>query len=420
MQAKAIVLDDCRLGDVISLKHGYAFKSQYFSNKGNKIVTTPGNFIDQGGFKHKGHNKEKWYDGPVPDGFELSKGDLIVAMTEQMYGLLGSSAVIPESNKYLHNQRLGLVNSIDENRLDKKFLYYLFNAKYVRDQIQATANGAKVRHTSIPKIYDIKVKLPSLEYQRFVGEAFNNYDKLIENNNHRITILEDIAQSLYQEWFVKFRFPGHQNTKFKESSLGSIPEEWEVRKFKDELLIKNGFAFKSKDYSDSGTLIIRTKDFALSKYINVKESVFLPDELLEKHNKYHIQEMDFLLVMVGASIGKYGIVYKKDLPALQNQNMWAIRPNTQTKLSRTYILLSMKNHIDKVIGFATGAAREFFRKEFFNNQDIILPSNTILSDFESMVMPMMSEVGILLEKNCNLKNQRDFLLPRLISGSIDL
>src|SRR6266498_1463029 len=113
-------------GDLFSIKHGYGFKGEYFTNAGAFILPTPGNFYDEGGFKHKG-DKEKYYVGEIPEGFILKEGDLIVAMTEQMDGLLGSSAIVPASNKYLHNQRLGLIVNIKDDLLDKKFLYYLFN-----------------------------------------------------------------------------------------------------------------------------------------------------------------------------------------------------------------------------------------------------------------------------------------------------
>jgi type I restriction enzyme S subunit len=99
---------ECTLGDVLIIKHGFAFLGKHFSNTGSHIVLTPGNFFDEGGFKYKG-DKEKWYNGPIPADYVLKEGDLIVAMTEQAEGLLGSSAIVPESNLYLHNQRLGLV-----------------------------------------------------------------------------------------------------------------------------------------------------------------------------------------------------------------------------------------------------------------------------------------------------------------------
>ena len=150
-----------KFSDYFKIKHGYAFKSEFFSDSGNYVVVTPGNFFEEGGFKKK-RDKEKFYTGVVPEGFVLKRGDLIVAMTEQAEGLLGSSALIPENNYYLHNQRLGLITELDENKLNKKFLYYLFNFSEVRNQIRATATGAKIRHTAPERILDVRFKYFSL------------------------------------------------------------------------------------------------------------------------------------------------------------------------------------------------------------------------------------------------------------------
>src|SRR5216684_3287982 len=125
---------DCKLGDLLEIRHGYAFLGKHFASEGTHIVLTPGNFYDEGGFKQKG-DKEKWYTGPIPPDYVLSENDLIVAMTEQAEGLLGSSVIVPRSRLYLHNQRLGLVQIRDNSKTDKRFLYYLFNLKSVRQQI---------------------------------------------------------------------------------------------------------------------------------------------------------------------------------------------------------------------------------------------------------------------------------------------
>lgn len=142
---------NCKLGDLLEIKHGYAFQGEYFANAGSHIVLTPGNFNEEGGFKDKG-DKEKWYNGPIPSDYVLNEGDLIVAMTEQAEGLLGSSAIIPRSGRYLHNQRLGLVQVRDQSEADEGFLYYLFNSKPVRQQIRGSASGTKIRHTAPSRI----------------------------------------------------------------------------------------------------------------------------------------------------------------------------------------------------------------------------------------------------------------------------
>ncbi len=223
---------DCKLGDLLQIKHGFAFLGEHFASAGTHIVLTPGNFLEEGGFKEKS-DKAKWYNGAIPGEYVLNKGDLIVAMTEQAEGLLGSSALIPRSHVYLHNQRLGLVQILDRKQADHHFLYYLFNSKPVRQQIRASASGTKIRHTAPSRIADVKVRVPPLLVQQRIAGILSAYDELIENSQRRIKILEAMARALYREWFVHFRFPGHENHPRVVSPLGEIPKGWEVKKLRD-------------------------------------------------------------------------------------------------------------------------------------------------------------------------------------------
>ena len=157
-------------------------------------------------------------------------------------------------------------------------------------------SGATGRQrTNLDKIKQIEVPDISIKTQRKIAKFLTNYDDLIENNNRRIKILEEMAQKIYKEWFVDFKFPGHETTTFKDSPLGKITNDWEVKLFSEYFDIQNGFAFKSKDYSNNGVKIIRTKDFASTKYINITDPIFLPNQLKSKYETYMLQEYDFLL-----------------------------------------------------------------------------------------------------------------------------
>ena len=137
-------LEHYKLGTLCSVKHGYPFDGSKFADHGTYIVLTPGNFFEKGGFKRiKG--KEKYYTGAFPQEYLCSKDDLIVAMTQQAEGLLGSTALVPEDNLYLHNQRIGLVFH-NHDLVDKLYLYYLFMTKSVRKQISDSASGTKIKH----------------------------------------------------------------------------------------------------------------------------------------------------------------------------------------------------------------------------------------------------------------------------------
>lgn len=154
-----------QLGDVVTLKNGFAFKSDYYSKKQtNYILTTPGHFYEEGGFRDQ-KAKTKFYSGPIPEGFVLDSGDLIVAMTEQAAGLLGSAAFIPDDGfKYLHNQRLAKISPIG-SVLDKKYIYLYFNSPYLRDRLASTCTGSTVRHTSPDRILNNLFPVPPLNEQ---------------------------------------------------------------------------------------------------------------------------------------------------------------------------------------------------------------------------------------------------------------
>jgi type I restriction enzyme S subunit len=160
------------IADVVSIKHGYAFSSSHFlESVGPYVLTTPGNFFECGGFKDRG-GRTKYFDGPVSEEFVLKPGDLVVAMTEQAAGLLGSAAFIPNDGRtYLHNQRLGKL-SFDQSLLAPKYLFHFFNCSYLRACVAGSSTGMKVKHTSPEKIGRVLFPLPPLaEQHRIVAKV---------------------------------------------------------------------------------------------------------------------------------------------------------------------------------------------------------------------------------------------------------
>ncbi len=146
--------------ELCDIKHGYAFEGEFFSNEGDYVLLTPGNFYESGGYRDRGE-KQKYYTGEIPRDYVLVKGDLLVAMTEQAAGLLGSPILVPESDKFLHNQRLGLVRAKIGVPWTNEFFFHVFNLGLVRQAIHDSASGTKVRHTSPTKIGDVVVSFPT-------------------------------------------------------------------------------------------------------------------------------------------------------------------------------------------------------------------------------------------------------------------
>jgi len=193
------------LGELCTIKHGFAFKSEFFIAEGDYIVLTPGSFWENGGFRDQG-KKTKYYEGEIPDGYLLEKGDFLFAMTEQAAGLLGSSLVVPASNRYLHNQRLGLVQPKDDVEWRNDFFFHQFNTPMFRSAVQASASGAKVRHTSPKKLCAIPVVYPPSREEQ--AKAANKLNALWEETQRlemlyqqKLTALAELKQSLLQKAF---------------------------------------------------------------------------------------------------------------------------------------------------------------------------------------------------------------------------
>lgn len=192
------------LGDMFGIKHGFAFKGEYFSDRGKYIVLTPGNFYEEGGYRDR-KEKTKYYIGEIPRDYVLNEGDLLIAMTEQAAGLLGSPIIVPESNKFLHNQRLGLIQYKNDNEIATKFLFHLFNTKRVRQLIHDSASGVKVRHTSPTKILDIDAFIPPLDAQCDIAAKLDTLlletKSLEEVYRSKIEKVEELRKSILQKAF---------------------------------------------------------------------------------------------------------------------------------------------------------------------------------------------------------------------------
>jgi len=394
---------ECKLGDLLHIMHGYALLGELFGENGSHIVVTPGSFYDAGGFKHKG-DKEKWYSGPVPEEYVLKQGDVVIAMTEQAEGLLGSSAIIPKSGLYLHNQRIGLIQIRDPQSADSHFLYYLFNSKPVRQHIRGSASGTKIRHTAPLRVADVPVTIPPLPVQRRIAGILSAYDELIENSQRRIRLLEDMARALYREWFVHFRFPGHDSVPRIPSALGDIPQGWEVKKL-GEIAVNFDRLRKPMSKMQRAEMQGEHPYYGAAKVFDyVNDFIF---------------DGEYLLMAEDGSV-----ITTERAPVLQlvNEKFW---PNNHTHVLRgkqpfsTHFLYLGLADVD-ISPYITGAAQPKITQENMNRIPFFCGPEKLHIEFNRLVAPMISKSQLLQRQIQNLRRTRDLLLPRLLSGQVAL
>ena len=230
--------DSVPLKGKVGIAHGFAFASEHFASHGPFRLATPGHFYEAGGFRDIGE-KQKYYVGPVSSDYVLQPGDVIVAMTEQSDGLLGSAAVIPEEHGYLHNQRLGRVTVLSsEIQLD--YLVYVFNSPSYRTKVRETAAGTKVKHTSPEKLLEISVRLPPLPEQRAIATALSDVDGLLGGLDRLIAKKRDLKQAAMQQLLTgQTRLPGFHG-------------EWEVKRLGDLFNFSGGYSASRDQLSTEG------------------------------------------------------------------------------------------------------------------------------------------------------------------------
>lgn len=255
-----------QLREVVDISHGFPFSSEYFSTDGEFTLLTPGNFYEEGGFRSAGE-KQKFFAGPIPDGYVLPPKTLIVAMTEQADGLLGSSALVPQDNQYLHNQRIGRV-SVKSNSTVPGYLFYLFNGKSFRSKVRETAAGTKVKHTSPEKLTSIEVFLPPCEEQVSICSALSDIDTLISCLDLLIAKKRDIQQAAMQQLLSgQRRLPGFGG-------------EWVVRRLGDIAHIKTG-SKNNQDKVENGEYPFYVRSATvenINSYSHDCEAILIPRE----------------------------------------------------------------------------------------------------------------------------------------------
>ena len=424
------------LGDLVEIKHGYAFKGTNihdFPEGSSDVLLTPGNFAVGGGFKAE---KFKYYDGPVPDQFVLNKGDLVVTMTDlsKLSDTLGYPALVPEcseDHRYLHNQRLGKISLKGTGEVDTRYLYYVMCTTEYRDEVLASATGTTVKHTSPERIGRFTFKIPPLPEQRAIARILGTLDDKIELNRRMNQTLEAMARAIFQDWFVDFgpvraKLEGREPYLSPElwdlfpqdlvdSELGEIPEGWEVKPL-SQVSDVNPESWSSKNIPEG----VEYVDLANTKWGVIESTQYFPWKEAPSQARRVLRPGDTLVGTVRPGNGSYSFVGNGGLTG--STGFAVLRPLHSRYRELVYLSATAPDTIDWLTHMADGAAYPAVRPETVGGTEVAVPAaeTEVLDWFSKTVGPVIDKMEANKKESQYLAAQRETLLPNLVSGTLKL
>lgn len=391
------------LNEVCDLIIDCEHKTAPTQETGFPSIRTPnigrGRFILDGVNRVSEETYSLWTKRAVPQ-----PGDLIMAREAPV----GNVAMIPEGLRPCLGQRTLLIRP-DRTKVEPSFLNYFLNGPHVQGLIHAKTNGATVAHLNMKDVRTMTLpELPPLPMQRRIAGILSAYDDLMENSQRRIRLLEAMARALYREWFVHFRFPGHETHPRVASALGNIPQGWEIRTVKDVAAVTYGFPFASKKFNTDGigTPVIRIRDI-LDGSINT-----FTDE--EADPKYHIKNGDILVGMDG----EFHMCIWSSGQALQNQRVAKFESNGE--IGNYHLFLALELPIQTWNKSIVGTTVAHLGDLHIKTIHIAWPPVKILSKAKEILEPMSHQIIALKRQIQNLRRTRDLMLPRLLSGQLEI
>ena len=461
------------LGDLIDIKHGFAFKGHLIhSEPRGEVLLTPGNFAIGGGFKG---DKFKYYDGPVSEEFVLREGDLLVTMTDlsKQSDTLGYPALVParpDGRRYLHNQRLGKISLEETSEMDLRYIHYVMCGVDYRNEVLASATGTTVKHTSPDRIKQFRFLLAPFPEQRAIAHILGTLDDKIELNRRMNETLEEMARTLFKSWFVDFdpvhakatlkrhaanqaprRADAAQATEaarsgiilpqggsdwpagrarayldgmnadiaalfpdsFEDSELGPIPAGWEVKPLPEIMEINPSRPLRKGS-------VTPYLDMA-----NMPTTGHTPDKVIERSfgSGMRFVNGDTLLARITPCLENGKTAYVDFLE--EGQVGWGsteyivLRPKPPFPNEFAYCLARSASFREFVIQSMTGSSgRQRVPVEALSHYLMAVPVEGIVEGFGKVVQPLFVRASNAARDSSSLSALRDTLLPNLISGEL--
>jgi len=385
-----------RLGNYCDVISGYAFKAEDLKVEGAIPVIKIGNISNGQGIIVD--ENTQYVDSDflsINNKYHIAKGDILISLTgshiNQPNSMVGRCCRNTDDSLYLLNQRAGKI--IPKNNTVTVFIYYLFQLNAIKYSIANLAYGGANQVNVSPKdIQKIKWDIPCVDTQQKIASILSAYDSLIENNQKRIKLLERMAENLYKEWFVRFRFPGYETAEFE----GGVPKGWKIEKLGNVASICTGKCNR-EDAEEDGIypLFDRSQEIKKSNsWIMDCEAIIVPGEGTSFIPRYYE--------------GKFNL----------HQRCYCIEPiHKGTGKFIFYMLMFNRAYF---LSVATGATVPSLRQNNFTKMKFIMPPLGVCRLYDKHISLLFDEISSLSKQVEILTTQRDFLLPRLMSGKLEV
>jgi len=415
-----------KLGEILDVTRGASLSGEFYAAEGEYVRLTCGNFDYQNNcFKENKAKDNLYYIGDFKPDFLMKEGDIITPLTEQAIGLLGSTAIIPESGKYIQSQDVAKI-VCKEHLLDKDFAFYLISSNLVKQQLSAAAQQTKIRHTSPDKIKDCIVWIPELEEQKRIGKLLRTIDLKIELNRQLNHNLEAMAKQLYDYWFVQFDFPDENGKPYKSSGgkmvwdkrlKREIPLLWKAKMVEEVADVYNGATPSTvNELNYGGDIVwITPKDLSDQKQKFVYQGERNISQVGYDSCSTHLLPSNTILMSSRAPIGLLAIA-KTELCTNQGFKSFV----SKSKNIATYLYYYLQYHITQIEQLGTGTTFKEVSREDILKFPMLKPSDNVLDLWEEIVSALNDRQLEIQKENENLIKQRNELLPLLMNGQVSV
>ena len=415
-----------KLGEILDVTRGASLSGEFYAAEGEYVRLTCGNFDYQNNcFKENKAKDNLYYIGDFKPDFLMKEGDIITPLTEQAIGLLGSTAIIPESGKYIQSQDVAKI-VCKEHLLDKDFAFYLISSNLVKQQLSAAAQQTKIRHTSPDKIKDCIVWIPELEEQKRIGKLLRTIDLKIELNRQLNHNLPTMAKQLYDYWFVQFDFPDENGKPYKSSGgkmvwdkrlKREIPLLWKAKMVEEVADVYNGATPSTvNELNYGGDIVwITPKDLSDQKQKFVYQGERNISQVGYDSCSTHLLPSNTILMSSRAPIGLLAIA-KTELCTNQGFKSFV----SKSKNIATYLYYYLQYHITQIEQLGTGTTFKEVSREDILKFPMLKPSDNVLDLWEEIVSALNDRQLEIQKENENLIKQRNELLPLLMNGQVSV